>query len=79
MHIYLYIYNRTYKNESIFSYRHSLSGREAAAHLKGWTSDNYPNLLRRCAPRASDDCRCVTFSVISSFVPQKEEQQPGGS
>lgn len=25
----------------MFSYRHSLNGREAAAHLEGWTSEHY--------------------------------------
>lgn len=25
----------------MFSYRHSLNGSEAAAHLKGWTSERY--------------------------------------
>lgn len=26
---------------TMFSYRHSLNGREAAAHLRGWTSEHY--------------------------------------
>lgn len=26
---------------TVFSYRHSLNGREAAAHLRGWTSEHY--------------------------------------
>lgn len=26
---------------TMFSYRHSLKGREAAAHLQGWTSEHY--------------------------------------
>lgn len=26
---------------TMFSYRHSLNGREAAAHLEGWTSEHY--------------------------------------
>lgn len=49
----------------MFSYRHSLNGREAAAHLQGWTSTQVqPNVMRRCILIS------VLFPSVPTFCPR---------
>lgn len=55
---------------TMFSHRHSLNGREAAAHLQRWTSEHYTSsaqLLRGDAHWRSPPTRSIDMSVFISI------------
>lgn len=60
---------------TMFSYRHSLNGREAAAHLQSWTSEHYTSSAQRYVEtyteRSSDDYeiyRHICFILICTDI-----------
>lgn len=57
---------------TMFSYRHSLNGREAAAHLRGWTSEHYTSsaqLNRETYTVRSSAKRSIVISGLFPSVP----------
>lgn len=67
----------------MFSYRHSLNGRDAAAHLQGWTSEHYTSsaqlyeMYTEVTGRLGHESSYLCYSHrYRHSVQQQEELQP---
>lgn len=69
----------------MFSYRHSLNGREAAAHLQGWTSERYTSSAQHNEKTYTEVISWLRYLASYLFyshqyrhsVQQQEELQQG--